>query len=226
MNRTQRCELFRDIREDQLEELYRCLSAVKRRYDKGQTVFLAGEKAALVGIVLSGGVHVVQEDFWGNRTILTHVEPGELFGEVFSCAQVERLPVSVVAAEASQVLLINYSEILRPQGVSCAFHAVLIRNMLQILAQKNLMLTRKMEHVSKRTTREKVLSYLSQQAAQSGGSRVEIPFDRQGLADYLSVDRSALSRELSQMQREGLLRYRRSRFELLTRPAGEEAGGP
>ena len=207
--------LFRDIEEKQLESLLGCLTAVRRTYAKDEFVFMADDKAEAVGVVLSGGVYVIQEDFWGNRAILAHIGPGGLFGEAFSCAEVDKLPVSVVAAENSEIMLIDYRKIVTSCASSCVFHARLIKNMLRILAEKNIMLTRKMEHLSKRTTREKLLSFLSNQAATAKNSTVTIPFNRQELADYLCVDRSALSRELSSMQDEGLIKYDKNRFELL-----------
>lgn len=212
------CTLFQGVEESRLPELYQTLGAVRRHYARQEMILLAGDPAGAVGVVLSGGVQVLMEDFWGNRSILTRIGPGEIFGEVFCCAQTDRLPVSVEAAQPSEVLLIDYRRVLDSDGAGGPFHPLLIRNMMRILAQKNLMLTGKMEHLTKRTIREKVLSYLSDQAVRQGSSLVEISFDRQGLADYLSVDRSALSRELSLMRSQGLLRYRRNQFRLLTHP--------
>lgn len=209
------CALFEGIAVHEQQALLKCLSGQARGYAKGEWIWHEGERATQVGVVLSGGVQVVREDFWGNRAILAHLEPGGLFGEAFSCAQIERLPVSVLASESSQVLLID----IRKLGVSCAsacsFHARLIQNMLRVLASKNVALTQKIGHLTKRTTREKLLSYLSERAQQAGGSTFELPFNRQELADYLSVDRSALSSELGRMRDEGLLRFQRNHFELL-----------
>ena len=211
------CPLFAGIETAQLDALLTCLTAVKRSYRKGAFIYRAGETAVSVGIVESGGVRVVQEDFWGHRMILAHILPGGLFAEAFSCAQEPRLPVSVIAAEASTVLLVDYRKIVTTCSSSCLFHAQLVMNMLRILAEKNIQLTRKMEHLSRRSTRDKLLSYLSAQAVQAGSSTLEIPFNRQELADYLCVDRSALSRELGLMQTEGLLDYDKNRFTLKTR---------
>ena len=165
--------------------------------------------------MLTGNVHVIQEDFWGNRTILANIEPGELFGEAFSCAGLDKLPVSVLAVQDSEVLMIDYRKIITTCSSSCVFHTALIHNMLRILADKNVMLTQKMELLTKNTTREKLLAYLSLQAQQAGSTKFNIPFNRQGLADYLSVDRSAMSAELSKMQKDGVLVYKKNRFELL-----------
>lgn len=213
------CPLFAGIETDKLHSLLDCLAAVKRVYRKDEFIFMAGDQATSVGIVLSGSVRVLQEDFWGHRGILAHIEPGGLFGEAFSCAEKDALPVSVIASEASEVLLVDYRRIVTTCSSACIFHTLLIMNMLRILAEKNILLTRKIEHLSKRTTRDKLLSFLSAQAVFAKSNAVEIPFNRQELADFLCVDRSALSRELGAMQSEGLINYDKNSFELI-RPEG------
>jgi CRP-like cAMP-binding protein len=209
------CELFGDIAPEQLYVLLDCLGATKRRFRKGEFILRAGDAAEAVGIVLVGSAHVIQEDYWGNRTIITRIEPGGLFAEAFCCAGIEQLPVSVVSLEETEVLFVDFNRIISVCSSACGFHNSLIKNMLQILARHNVTLTRKLEDVTQRTTREKLLSYFSRQALAAGSERFEIPFNRQELADYLSVDRSALSNELSKMQTEGLLRFRKNEFELL-----------
>ena len=166
-------------------------------------------------MVLAGSVRVVQEDYWGNRAILAVVEAGGLFGEAFVCARAETLPVSVVGHKEGSVLLIGRDRILPAAPAACGFHAALIANLMKILAEKNIALTRKMKHITKKTTREKVLSYLSECAVSSAGETFEIPFSRQELADYLSVERSALSATLGKMRDEGLLTFHKNRFRLM-----------
>ncbi len=209
------CALFADMAEDDIPAMLSCLAASRQRYEKGAVIFAAGSFISHVGVVLGGRVHIEQNDYWGNRTILAQLGPGELFGEAFSCAGVERLPVQVYAAEQADILLIDYRKIISSCPSSCAFHAQLIQNMLRILAQKNVALTRKMETITQRTTRDKLLAYLSGEAQRQGQGAFSIPFNRQELADYLSVDRSAMSSELARMQREGLLRYHKNDFVLL-----------
>jgi len=209
------CPLFVDIADTDLWHLLDCLRATRRSYPKGAYVFFAGDAVESIGIVLSGSVHILQEDYWGTRTILAQIPPGGLFGEAFSCAGVERLPVSVLAADKTEVLLLDYRRIVTTCSIACTFHVALIHNMMKLLAQKNILLTQKMEIIIRRTTRARLLAYLSAQAMQAGQSRFTIPFDRQQLADYLSVERSAMSAEISKMQAEGLIWSRRSEFELL-----------
>ena len=208
------CPLFKDIGAADLSALLNCLSAIKKHYQKNDLIFLAGQKAEKVGIVIRGSVHVVQEDFWGNRSIFAYIVAGGLFGESFSCSKVECPPVTVIAAEDTDVLLVDYRKIITTCSPTCAFHTGLIKNMLQILAADNIMMTQKMEHITKRSTREKLLSYLSLQALQAGKNRFAIPFNRQELADYLAVDRSALSKELGRMRDEGILDFKHNNFEL------------
>ena len=209
------CPLFAGIEEVDLKALLDCLTAVRRAYKKNEFIFFAGDSVQSVGVVLSGSVHVLQEDYWGNRAILAHVDSTCVFGEAFSCAETERLPVSVIAAEKTEVLLIDYKRIVTTCSSSCAFHMALIKNMVKLLAQKNVMLTQKMEMITHRTTRERLMVYLSSQAMKAGESRFTIPFNRQQLADYLSVERSAMSTELSRMQSDGLICTNKSEFELL-----------
>jgi CRP-like cAMP-binding protein len=168
-----------------------------------------------VGILLSGGVQVFRDDFDGNRAIQATIQPGELFGETFACAGVARLPVSVEADQSSRVLLIRLKRIIETCPSACGFHNRVVLNLLKVLAAKNLLLNRKLEIVSRRTTREKLMAYLSFQARAAGSNHFAIPFDRQGLADYLGVDRSALSAEIGKLRREGVLESDRSVFTLL-----------
>lgn len=210
------CPLFAEIQEKELPAVLACLSARRQSYAKAEAVFSAGERVVRVGIVLLGSVHVEQDDYWGNRTILAHIGPAGLFGEAFSCAGTERLPVSVLAAEKTEILLVDYRRIVA-DSCGCGFHGRLIQNMLRILAQKNVALTQKMETITQRTTREKLLAYLSAQAIEQESHRFTIPFNRQELADYLAVDRSAMSAALSHMQKQGLLRTEKNWFELTPR---------
>lgn len=207
-------DLFDGIKEDDRSEMLKCLNAKKKQYKKGSTVLGRGGRTSEMGMVLEGSVHMVKDDFWGNRSILGQASPGQMFGEVYACLPWQELEVDVIAAEDTEVLFLDVGRILTVCSSACSFHTRLIRNLLMILAEKNLMLTHKMEHMAQKSTRDKVLSYLSMEAEKQGGPEFAIPFNRQQLADYLSVDRSAMSRELSRMKAEGLLDYHRNRFRL------------
>lgn len=208
--------LFRGMKEEDITGVLSCLGAEKREYKKGEFIFRAGEKAVLVGVVLNGKVQVIKEDFFGNRAILTEVTSASLFGESFPFAEEERLPVSVMAVTDSEILFMDYKRIITTCSSACVFHSKLIENMLFIIAKKNVLLNEKIQVMSKRTTREKLLSYLQNQAMRAGSSSFTIPFNRQELADSLCVDRSAMSNELSKLQEEGILNFHKSEFVLLT----------
>lgn len=214
--------LFRGVGTEELEGMLRCLNAGVRRYAAGSAVLRAGQRAEQVGLVLSGRMQVVREEFSGDRTLLAELSVGELFAETFACApgEVKRLPVTVAAVTDCAALLLDYRRIVRACPNACPFHARLIENMLGVLAEKNMGLNRRLVHLSRRSTREKLRSYLEEQAVLHGSAAFTIPFDRQELADYLCVERSAMSAALSRMQAEGLLETRKSWFRLKER--GEE----
>ncbi|MDD3350550.1 MAG: Crp/Fnr family transcriptional regulator [Eubacteriales bacterium] len=207
--------LFQNVEDKELEALLSCLDAKKVSYRKNQMIYQEEDKITKVGILLSGKIHIVKDDLWGNRTILAGLLTGDMFGEAFSCAGEEKIPANVIAVEDTEVLMIDYKRILTTCSASCSFHTQLIKNMLTILGKKNLQLTQKVEHLTKRTTKDKVLSYLSSEAKRQGKNSFDIPFNRQELADYLAVDRSAMSNELSKMKEEGILTFERSHFELV-----------
>ena len=212
-------ELFHGIEEGEISSMLACLSAETKSYERGAYVLRYGERANSVGIVLSGRVSVVREDYWGNRNIVSAIEPGETFAESYACAENTALSVSIQADEASQVLWMDVRKILTACSSACEFHNRLIRNLVSLLAKKNLGMNRKLALMSQRSTREKLLSYLSSESMRQKSPSFTIPFDRQQLADYLSVDRSAMSNELSKLRREGVLEYEKNRFTILD--AGE-----
>lgn len=206
--------LFRGTSPQEAREMLSCLGAYEHQYGKGDTILHIGECVENMGLVLSGGVNIEIDDLWGNKTILGHVDAGQLFAETYACIPGEPLMVSVVASEKSSVLFLNAGKLITTCQSSCTHHNKLIQNLLQISAQKNLALSRRSLHTSSKTIRGRLLSYLSEQAKRSGSYRFTIPFNRQQLADYLGVDRSAMSNELSKMQREGILLYHRNSFVL------------
>ena len=179
-------------------------------------MFLEGDPAEFVGVVLSGQVQIVRTDYYGNRSVLTVVSPGGLFAEAFACAGVEALPVSAMALQTSTVLLLDCKRVLTGCSNACTFHSRLVRNLLKGIAQKNLMLTSKIRCMSQKTTREKLLEFLLEQAKQHGSAEFVIPYDRQALADYLGVERSAMSAEISKLKKAGRIDCSGSRFRVLT----------
>lgn len=210
-----KCPLFVTIEEQDIEPMLDCLCAATKQFKKGSFILSAGEKSTQFGILTTGRANIIQEDFWGNRTILSNLLPGDLFGEAFACANTGVLPVTVMAQENCEVLFIDSAKIIATCASACVFHSKLIRNMLTILANKNILLTQKMEHLSKRSTKEKLLSYLSAQAIKANSNTFHIPFNRQELADYLCVERSAMSAALSKMKADGIVDYYKNSFKLL-----------
>lgn len=211
----QRCPLFDDILPEELTALLGCLQARTADYEKRQLIAAEGDPAQYIGIVLSGAVQIVQLDYYGNNGIVAELGPGESFGEAFACAELDALPVNIVAGEPSRVLLMDRERILHSCAQACGFHRRLIFNLMKALAQKNIAFHRKMEIISCRTTREKLMTYLLQCAKKADSDRFDIPFDRQELADYLQVDRSGLSVEISRLRRQGVLKNAKNHFELL-----------
>lgn len=211
-----RCPLFDGIRMDDLGAMMGCIGGHTVSVCKGQSVYREGDPATHVGIVLSGAVRLVREDYYGNRSIVAHIGPAELFGETYACAGIPSLPISVVADEDSTVLLMDCSRITVSCSSACAFHNRIIHNLLRLVAKKNLVYDQKIEVTSKRTTREKLMTYLLNQAKIQGSNSFTIPYDRQELADYLEVDRSGLSAEISKLRREGVLVSDKNQFTLLS----------
>lgn len=209
------CPLFAQISDENLISMLGCLGAKVECFDKKYTIMAEGTPAKYIGIVLSGSAQIVQVDYYGNRSILGNIGPSEVFAEAFACAEVGTIPVTVVANEPSEIMLIDCARILHTCSNGCDFHRQLIFNLMKDLATKTLIFHQKIEITSKRTTREKLMAYLLLEAKKARSNRFDIPFDRQELADYLEVERSGLSAEISKLRAEGVLKSHRSHFELL-----------
>ena len=210
-----KCPLFYGIAEDKLLNMLVCFGAKVQNFDKKYTVFAEGSPAAYIGIVLSGKVQIEQTDYYGNRSILGLAGPAEVFAEAFACAETPTLPISVIAAEESEIMYIECSHILYTCANSCGFHRQLIFNLMRGLAEKTLSLHRRIDVTSRRTTRDKLMAFLMHCARQAGTDTFEIPYDRQALADYLEVDRSGLSTEIGKLTKEGIITADRKKFTLL-----------
>lgn len=209
------CPLFNDITDADLNLLLPCLGAKVIAFDKKYTIFAEGTPARHIGVLLSGSAQILQIDYYGNRSILSEVRPSEMFGESFACADMTVSPVSVIANEPCEVMLIDCSRILHACTCACGFHQQMIFNLMKNIARKNIQFHQTVDILSRHSTREKLLAYLMFYAKKEGSSKFEIPFDRQELADYLKVDRSGLSAEISKLRKEGVLLSNRKTFELL-----------
>ena len=205
-------QLFSGISEEELTAMLSCLNAEKKDFTKEAFVLRAGDAADSIGLVLSGTVLIIQEDIWGNRNILSKAGPGQTFAAAYACAPGSKLDVSVIAETPVAAMFLNVKRILNVCPSACSRHSRVIRNLLSELAGKNLRLNEKLTHIGQRTTRSKIMSYLSAEAQRLGTYEFDIPFSRQQLADYLAVERSGLSLELGKMRCEGLIVFHKSHF--------------
>ncbi len=205
------CKLFQEMTMEEINSILNCFSAKEKEFKKGEFICNQGDVMAELCVVLEGSVHIIKSDYWGNQTIMTEVRPGEIFGESYACAEMES-QVAAMALEKTRILKLNLLHMMTVCTSACPCHNRMIKNLIMVMARKNVNLTEKIEHMSKRTTRNKLLSYLSAQAKKTGKSSFTIPFNRQQLADYLSVERSAMSAELSKLKDEGILDYDKNYF--------------
>lgn len=211
----QSCTLFEEIEGENLLRMLTCLGADIRSFDKKETIIEEGAPADRLGIVLSGSAQNIQFDYDGNRSILGNFEESDIFAETFACASLPALPVAVVAVSPCVVMFLNCRHILHTCQNGCGFHHQLIYNLMKDLAHKTVLFHQKIEILARRTTREKLLTYLNFCAKEFGDRSFTIPFDRQELADYLEVDRSGLSTEIGRLRAEGILENTRNHFTLL-----------
>lgn len=210
-----KCPLFNDITDESMEAILGCMGAVIKTFDKKQTIIAIGEPVRYMGIVLKGTAQIGQTDYFGNRSIVANVEPSELFGETFACAGVKVMPVDVIANEETTVMFVECLRMIQFCSNACSFHRQIIYNLMKIVATKNLVFHQKMEIIGKRSTREKLMAFLLFQAKKNNSNSFDIPYDRQELADYLQVDRSGLSAEISKLRKEGIINCRKNYFSLL-----------
>ena len=209
------CPLFYDIEESRLLKMLECFNVKIDKYDKKYTIIAEGTKAKYVGVVLSGTVHTVRVDYYGNRSIVSIAQKSDIFCEAFACSENENMPVSIIADEPCEIMLIESQKLMHPCANGCGFHNQLIFNLMKDLSVKNMYFHQKLEILSQRTTRDKLMSYLTFCQKKNESSAFEIPFDRQELADYLEVDRSGLSAEISKLKKEGIIDSNKNHFKLL-----------
>ena len=203
--------LFKGIKFQEIQSMLNCLGSKIQNIKKGGIILLSGDRLEYIGIVLSGILHITRENYDGNRSVLAVIKQGGVFAEALCCAGITESPVTVIAAEDSCVMKLSFTRILKTCSSSCLFHTKLIENMAGLIAKKNLMLQSKMEILELKTIREKVMRYLETFNARN----ITLPFNREEMADFLRVERSALSHELTKMKKDGLLDYKMNKFTLL-----------
>lgn len=204
--------LFDGLSRTDVESVLKCLRPEEVSFARGEVIYRASDRITKMGMLLSGAVRVETVDAWGGRTLLIMVEPGKTFAESNACAPVGPVGISFTADKESSVLMFDVHRIMRPCSMGCEIHRTVASNFTRLLALRNIELSRRVYITSARTIREKVQLYLSLQAHEHGAMTFEIPLNREQMANYLGVDRSALSAELSRMQKEGLIEYRMRRF--------------
>ena len=210
-----RTQLFAGVGDDEIISMLSCLNARLSNFKKGEYVLRQGEHLSDIIVLVEGSLHVQKDDYWGNRSLLNQIDVGEMFGEAYVAPESGGVLNDVVAVNDSAVILFDVRRILTTCPTACRFHAMVVKNMFFAISEKNRKLVQKLGHMSKRSTREKLISYLSEEAKRSNSSNFTIPFNRQQLADFLSVDRSAMSNELCKMRDEGLIEFEKNQFKLL-----------
>ena len=208
--------LFKDMSEQEIKDSLSYLDAKEKSFKKGTKILRAGSRTSCMGMVIQGSVTIESNDIWGNRTILSHVGKGQFFAETYSVLANETLLIDVVANEDTEILFLNSCNITKISVHSNTLQTKLLLNLLAISSHKNLALSGRSFHISLKTIRGRVMSYLNSMAIQKGSSEFDIPFDRQQLADYLNLDRSALSKELGKMQDDGILKVKKNHFNILS----------
>ncbi len=210
-----RTQLFSGVGDDEIVSMLSCLGARLFTYKKGEYVLRQGEHLNDITVLVEGNLHIQKDDYWGNRSILGQIAVGEMFGEAYVAPESGALLNDVVAVEDSAVMFFDVKKIITTCSSACRFHTTVVQNLFFAISEKNRKLVQKLGHMSKRSTREKLISYLSEEAKRQNCSYFTIPYNRQQFADFLSVDRSAMSNELCKMRDEGLLEFNKNSFRLL-----------
>ncbi len=209
-----RTKLFSGVGDGNISTMLSCLGARLIKYKKGEYVLRQGEYLSDILVLAEGSLHIQRDDYWGNRSILGHIGVGEIFGEAYVAPDSGTLLNDVIAVEDSSVFFFDVKRVITTCSSACRFHTMVVQNLFFAISEKNRGLVQKLNYMSRRTTREKLISYLSEEAKKQNSSSITIPFNRQQLADYLSVDRSAMSNELGKMRDEGLLEFEKNHFRL------------
>ncbi len=208
-------QLFSGASDEDIEAMLGCLQAKLCTYEKGEYVLREGERVERMMMIVKGELHIQRDDNWGNRSIISMVGVGEMFGEAYAAPESGPLMNDVLAVEDSAVIFLDIGKLLTVCPNGCKFHAMAVKNLFFAISEKNRKLVRKLGYMSRRTTREKLIAYLSEEAKRQNSGAFSIPFNRQQLADFLSVDRSAMSNELCKLRDEGLIEFEKNRFRLL-----------
>lgn len=207
--------IFYNLKTEEIINILNFFNYSKENFEKNNFIFEIGKPISKIGIILSGEINIIKEDFWGNRNILNKFKSGEIFGEVFALAKVSPNNILVETSQNSKILFLDLTNFSIDNENNSNEILKFLSNIFKISLKKNILFTEKLEHITKKTIREKIISYLSTEALKNRSNSFFIKFDRQELADYLFVERSALSRELSSMKKDGLIEYNKNHFTLI-----------
>lgn len=217
-NYFEKIPLFYGIDKKDMDSVMRCFDVSVKKYGSGTMIFSEGDAAQYIAVVLEGSVQIVRDDYYGNRSIIAVINPVQIFAEAFFCANVPKLPVGAFADTDVVVMLLDCRKLFETCGSGCEFYSILTHNLLREMAQKNILLNQKIELISKKTTKQKLLAFLLAEAKRRGSSEFTIDYDRQALADYLGVERSAMSAEIGKLRDEGYIEVNRRWFRILKNP--------
>lgn len=216
LNKLRNSELFKNISDEDIIKSIECLKGKVTKYNKDDIIYSIGDEINKIGIILYGSILITKDDIMGNRNILTSISESGLFAETFVCSNIKYIPVTVIANEESEILFLEFKQFINSCKSNCDFQNKLIMNMLYILANKNFTLNNKLEILSTKTTRDKLIAYFNIQINIKKTNKFKIPFNREALADYLNLNRSSMSRELSKMRDEGIIKFNKNEFEIVS----------
>lgn len=207
--------LFENITEEEFNRMMVCFSTKTESFKKGQVVCDFSESRGIVGIIREGTALTVRNGINGGRTILESLEEGDIFGEAFTVCDKFSDGIYVVCEENCRITFIDYISILRPCSKGCQCHSRLLENFFYLLARRSVMLSRRVELLSRRTIRDKLLCYFSMESCAQKSARILLPMSLSNLADYLCVDRSAMMRELKKLNQEGVIHSEKKTITIL-----------
>ena len=215
-NQIKNSPVFFGMSDDELKGLLECFNARVRKYEKEEMIIRQGDIISNIYLILDGAVNIEKDSYWGRRIIISRLGKNENLALSFVGSKNVESSVDAITVDETLVLILGYEKCTSMCQNACTRHKVLINNLFQILSKENIELIQKIENVSQKTIRDKLLTYLSNEAQKNHSNNFNIKFNRQDLADYLNVDGSAMSFELSKLQKEGLLKYNKNNFELLS----------
>lgn len=215
-NQIKTSPVFYGMSDDELKGLLECFNARIRKYEKEEMIIRQGDIISNIYLILDGEVNIEKDSYWGRRIIISRLGQNDNLALSFVGSKNIESSVDAITVEDTLVLILSYEKCTSMCQNACTRHKILINNLFQILSKENIELIQKIENVSQKSIRDKLLTYLSNEARKKHSNSFDIQFNRQDLADYLNVDRSAMSFELSKLQKEGFIKYDKNHFELLS----------